>query len=67
MSCFQLLMERIQQFSIDSEISIDAILKLPHNFIDDYYSGSAWNLKKAHIKKNAQMKEDLWRALSLIK
>lgn len=63
MNCFQLLMERIQQFSIDSDITIDAILKLPYNFIEDYYSGSAWNLKKAHIKKNAQMKEDLLRLI----
>lgn len=45
----------MQQFSLDTDISLDQVLKMPHYFIEVYYQSSAWKLKKEDMKKNVQM------------
>lgn len=60
---FQLLLERMQQFSIDSEISLDKVFKLPYYLIDAYYSSKAWKLKKEEKKKNVQMYIDILKTV----
>jgi hypothetical protein len=55
---------KIQQFSIDSNINLDAVLDLPFNFIDEYYASEAWKVKKEEDKKNAQMNAELIRLLT---
>lgn len=49
----------MQQFSIDTDISLDHVFKLPHHFIDEYYRSKAWKLKKEEKEKNVQMYVDL--------
>lgn len=53
----------MQQFSIDSEISLDQVFKLPHHFIDEYYASAAWKLKKQEKKNNVQMSVDFLKLL----
>lgn len=53
----------MQQFSIDTDISLDQVLKMPHHFIGEYYSSKAWKLKKEEKKKNVQMNFEILKLL----
>lgn len=53
----------MQQFSIDTDISLDQVFKMPHHFIDEYYRSSAWKLKKEEKKKNVQMNLEILKLI----
>lgn len=52
---YQFQLEQIQSFSIDSGVSFDQVLKMPHWLMHDYYDCGAWNIKKPHIEKDDQI------------
>jgi hypothetical protein len=56
--------KKIQQFSLDSDIKLEAVLEMPFNFIDEYYASEAWKVKKEEEKKNAQMNAELLRSFA---
>ena len=54
-SCYQLRLQAIQQFSIDSDTPLGEVLKMPYWFISDYYASGAWNIKKEHNANRDQI------------
>lgn len=59
-------MERIQEFSIDSGVPFDQVLKLPFYMLDDYYRCGSWNIKKPHALEHAQITESFMQMLKNI-
>lgn len=54
-SSYQLQLEKIQSFSLDSDVPFNQVLQMPHWLIDDYYTHGAWNIKKPHSVKDDQI------------
>ena len=60
---YQLQLEKIQAFSIDSGVAFNQILDMPYWLVDDYYKKGAWNIKKAHNEVNDQIQKNIMQML----
>jgi len=61
-----LLLKRAQNLSIDSDIPLNEVLKMPFWFLDSFYKDGAWNIKKVHKENHDQIVGNVFQYLQNI-
>lgn len=65
-TCYCLLVEKIQQFSIDADIPFNQVLDMPMHLMDDFYLKGAWNIQKAYNESRDQIRMNSYQMLQNI-